>query len=225
MPLTSQCCFSSMSITQLLASLSLGFLLPQSQRREVLGKHLNSILHFRPAREGNGLPAALDKPSLPTSWASGQYIFFVRCSLRWDAKRVPAMDFINSTISRSEFNATNTMPFFYVLCQGYFFLTPCVTSCYFSTNVGRQSTAGRAKQHSVSQTAECIHAEMNSQFQSALKIKSIRKKDMPLLLPLTPALTAASHCTCYSSDLDSGNSQKKVITEFQSYIFIFVLPF
>lgn len=57
---------------------------------------------------------------------------------------------------------------------GVFFLTPCVTSCYFSTNVGRHNTAGRAKQHSVSQTAECIHAEKNSQFQSELKIKSIR---------------------------------------------------
>lgn len=78
--------------------------------------------------------------------------------------------------------------------RGIFFLTPCVTSCYFSTNVGRHSTAGRAKQHSVSQTAECIHAEMNSQFQGALKIKSIRKKNMPLLLPFTPALTVASHC-------------------------------
>lgn len=85
---------------------------------------------------------------------------------------------------------------FSVCCaRGIFFLTPCVTSCYFSTNVGRHSIAGRAKQHSVSQTAECIHAEMNSQFQTALKIKSIREKNMPLLLPFSPALTAASHCS------------------------------
>lgn len=73
---------------------------------------------------------------------------------------MPAKDFINSTISRSEFIATNTMPFSMCCARGIFFLTPCVTSCYFSTNVGRHNTAGRAKQHSVSQTAECIHAEM-----------------------------------------------------------------
>lgn len=100
-----------------------------------------------------------------------------------------------------------------MLCQGYFFLTPCVTSCYFSTNVGRHNTAGRAKQHSVSQTAECIHAEMNCQFQSGLKIKTIKythKYCSPLLqlwllLPFAPVI---------SPDLDSSNCQNKVILLF-----------
>lgn len=106
--------------------------------------------------------------------------------------RVPATDFINSTISRSEFIATNTMPFSMYCARGIF-LTPCVTSCYFSTNVGRRNTAGRAKQHSVSQTAECIHAEMNSQFQSGLKMKSGRKEYILILLPAPPALLPFAH--------------------------------
>lgn len=86
-------------------------------------------------------------------------------------RRVPVTDFINFTISRSVFIATNTMPFSMCCARGIF-LTLCVTSCYSSTNVGRHNTASRAKQHSVSETAECIHAEMNSQSQSGQKIKS-----------------------------------------------------
>lgn len=91
-----------------------------------------------------------------------------------------------------------------------------MTSCYFPTNVGRHNTTGRAKQHSVSQTAECIHAEMNSQFQSGLKIKSVRKNYVQVLLPFTPALLLP-FARVISPDLDSGNSQNEVIFLFLFY--------
>lgn len=124
MLLAIHCPFSSMSITPLLPCVLVSCCL---RVREEMS-WVSTAIPFStsgPAREGNEPPVALDKHGLLILWASGQYICFVRCSLYWDAKRVPATNFINSTISRSEFIATNTMPFSMCCARGIFFDTTC----------------------------------------------------------------------------------------------------
>lgn len=103
---------------------------------------------------------------------ASRFAFFVVASVGMQRKCQPQISLIPPSVGLNSLPLIQCL--FLCTVPGVFFFTPCVTSCYFLTNVGRHNTAGRAKQHSVSQTAECIHAEKNCQFQSGLKIKTIK---------------------------------------------------
>lgn len=194
MPLSIHCSFSSMSITCLLASFSLGSLLLVRWRGEVLGKHCMQLPSPLQGLSGKAMGFQLPWTRVVCrsyGLVASTFALFVVASVGMQRKCQPWNSLIPPSVGLNSLPLIQCL--FLCALPGVFFLTPCVT-CYFSANVGRHNTASRAKQHSVSQTAACIHAEMNNQFQSRLKIKKYTQ-----LLLFYSSFDCCSLFTCFLS--------------------------